>query len=108
MDTKTLIRVEEGKYTDQYGFDHNAYMVVERLEVERTKETYDYQYYRETIQNPIYKCGDRTFVCMVPTDYGCSASWHERVGVDSVFGWHEERSSPMFIGTKPVIPLTGR
>jgi hypothetical protein len=108
MNTTTLIRVEEGKYTDQYGCEHDAYRVVERVEVEYTTATYDYEYYHETIRNPIYRCDDRTFICMVATDFGCSASWHERVGVECVFGWHEERASPMFIGRKPVILLTDR
>lgn len=75
----TLIRVELSEYFDQFRIRHECYVIVERVELESTGEHHAYEYYNETIKNPIYADAlGRRWYCMVPTDFGCPASYHRR------------------------------
>lgn len=71
-----LIRIELDEYNDQYGIRHECYNIRERVDVRHNGQHHEYQYYAETIRNPIYDSVDgRTWRCMVPTDFGCPATW---------------------------------
>ena len=105
-----LIRIELSEYFDQFRIRHGCYVIKERIEVESTGESYTYEYYNETIKNPIYGDVDgRRWRCMVPTDFGCPASWHRRNLADEQIieeTWLEERGDTeqvRYWGSKPVV-----
>lgn len=74
----TLIRIQAAEYKDQYGIRHECYDIIETVDVEPTGNYYTYDYYGDIIQNAIYaddRDDARFWVRMVPTDFGCPATW---------------------------------
>ena len=104
-----LLRIEKSTYTDQYGFEHDCYEIVEETEVEPTGQYYEYDYYGETIRNPKYWDDvGRRFTCMVATDYGGSSSWSryvdgERVKHEKWIAQYTEHNKPRRYGLLPLI-----
>lgn len=110
MNVVHLIRIEAGEYRDQYGVRHECWNIVERATVVRTEENVAYEYYNETIRDPIYRevDGERRWRCCVPTDFGCPASWHRREDDERVKDeiWLKNREGGIYeYGRKPVIEL---
>ncbi|MAD95759.1 MAG: hypothetical protein CMB99_00290 [Flavobacteriaceae bacterium] len=74
-----LLRIVKSEYSDQYEQKHKCWKVIEEVEVEFTGEYHEYQYYDTTIKNPIHRANDgRTWVQMVPTDFGGVSSFSLR------------------------------
>lgn len=108
-----LIRIIGAEYEDQHGITHECYNILETVQLEPTGEYHTYEYYTETVKNPIYVevGGSRRWRCMVPTDFGCPASWHrrdendERVA-DEKWVRNREGGPYQYVG-KPVVTLDG-
>ena len=108
----TLLRLNESKYVDKYGFEHECYRVLETVVVVRSDEFYEYEYYTEKVKNWYWIGPDgRRWMCHTQTDYGGSASWSRRESDDNVKGekWvrddrkKELEDKPVWHGLKPVV-----
>lgn len=76
----TLHRLEEGTYTDQHGFEHDCYYVIDSVEVTRLEEYYEHEYYTEKVKDWYWGSEDgRTWMCHTQTDFGGSLSWSHRI-----------------------------
>ena len=83
----TLNRLEESTYVDQYDFEHKCFYAREIVEVTRTDEYYEYEYYGSQVKNFYWDSEDgRRWMCHTPTDFGCPTSWTRRVPPSTVDG----------------------
>jgi len=75
--TKTLCRIIESTYLDQFNHTHKCWLVVDTVRVGPEGKSYDYEYYTNIIKDPLYKSleDDRQFRHHMPTDYGCASTW---------------------------------
>jgi hypothetical protein len=113
QDMRTLLFLRRGEYTDNYGYTHDCMLIVERLDVTPTGENHEYQYYTETMHDPIYQSEDgRRFIRHVPTDWGCTSTWTEE-GVARITDttWCEllphYKGKPFYYANMPVIEQQG-
>lgn len=109
MTIVTLLKLTDGEYKDQYGFSHRCKVVIDSVELTPTGETENYEYYTETVEDPIYQAPDgRLFRCHIPTDFGCRSSWTEypgswQEGVRWVELYERNKGKPVYYVDIPVI-----
>lgn len=103
-----LVCLQESEYTDQHSFPHKCYLVVDEVDLTRTDDFIEWEYY-ETMKDYIWVDGERRFRCRTPTDFGCGATWSE---IDSdnwerVARWVELKKSdrPLYHLGEPVIGI---
>jgi len=118
MNTVMLHRLDETEYTDQHGFKHECYRVIETVVVTRSEDYYEYDYYSQPVKNWYYDSGDgRRWMCHTQVDYGGSSSWTRRVDGERVKSekWirddrkEDKKGEPHWHGRKPVVfPLEER
>lgn len=70
-----LHRIEEGVYTDQYGFDHKCYRILENVSVEKSDFRERKYFGGKIIKDYYYTDGDRRWLRTTPTDYSGIAGW---------------------------------
>lgn len=110
--TTTLHRLNKSVYEDQYGFEHECYLVIDTVEVTRSEEYFEYEYYTEKVKNWYWDSEDgRRWMCHTQTDFGGSSSWSRRVGEERIKDEHwirddrkpDRKDQPHWHGRTPVV-----
>ena len=57
MKTK-IMRIEKGEYTDQHGFPHKCYLILDVAEVNKTGKFTAREYYNSIIEDWIWEASD--------------------------------------------------